>query len=283
MNPYMKFYPDAWLGDTPLQNAHPATRGGWANIMCYLHDAEPRGVLSAAEWRMQQFAGLDNNQWKRFKADQSSLKFCNMTIKGGNVIITSRRMEREEHSLQTNRDRVAKSRAKAGGNADVTPESPPPIATTKEASKETSLLKTKPKENIARKSERFILAKGGKKLNGFMLDLFVIIWHLYDHKHNRAEAAQAFMQIKFPAKTDDGYQDLVMRLIYGAKKDRASRWDREQNGVTIMYLQGWLNNRRWENYDDYSDEEIKNTPIDVFNAKFQTTLITAEKTTRFSK
>ena len=48
MPAWMKFYPTDWTGDRGLRLCSLAARGLWAEMLCVMHEAAPRGSLLIA-------------------------------------------------------------------------------------------------------------------------------------------------------------------------------------------------------------------------------------------
>lgn len=58
--PWLKFYPSEWRGDPRLRMCSIAARGLWMEMLCVMHEADPRGflVVNGAPLNERQVANL---------------------------------------------------------------------------------------------------------------------------------------------------------------------------------------------------------------------------------
>lgn len=78
---------------------------------------------------------------------------------------------------------------------------------------------------------------------------FQNFWDAYDLKRDRLRAERAWNRLSANDK-----RDAVARIA-------AYREDCDRRGVSRMYAQGYLNNRRWE--DDFSSSSARSAGIDT--------------------
>lgn len=85
---------------------------------------------------------------------------------------------------------------------------------------------------------------GNRQLTGQALTWFTSVWDAFGYKRGKAEAADAFLDIK-------GMSDsLVSVICRAAQQEAARRPDLVARGKTPKMLTGWLSGRRWENVAD---------------------------------
>ena len=111
--PSFQFYVKDWLSDPELQKAHPATRGIWINLLCYMWDAPERGKLETDTREMCQLGSCLPEDVKLFFSDTERLNFCDMTRNShGVVTLINRRMQRDNKYRISARKRKQKQRLK---------------------------------------------------------------------------------------------------------------------------------------------------------------------------
>ena len=71
---------------------------------------------------------------------------------------------------------------------------------------------------------------------------FEIFWKTFNYKKGKANARDAWMNIEM----DD---ELFERIIKAAMREASNRWEIEKKGSTPIWAQGWLNQKRWIDYD----------------------------------
>lgn len=116
----------------------------------------------------------------------------------------------------------------------------------KEIKKEKEILSLSSPET----EEEFLDTKYGK-LKGRKLEMFKELWEVFNYKKDRYNAAGVFYRIK---NLDE---KLFSEIIEGAKREATIyRPKKLSQGISAIYLQGWLSKRRWE---DQLTEEEKNS------------------------
>lgn len=90
--------------------------------------------------------------------------------------------------------------------------------------------------------ERSYTTKKGRKLKGVNLDRFERFWQAFDYRKGKAEAADAWLDLKPD-------EDLAEEIISGAEAEANKRPSLIQAGYTPKMAQGWLTGRRWEDED----------------------------------
>lgn len=97
-----------------------------------------------------------------------------------------------------------------------------------------------------RAAARIYLTRRKRRLTGQVLDRFEEYLEAYGQRKGKAAAADAWLDIP-------GYSDDLAALIVEAAKAEASSPERRRHvdrGGTIKYPQGWITERRWEDYEE---------------------------------
>lgn len=102
---------------------------------------------------------------------------------------------------------------------------------------------------------KFIVTSKKKKLTGKDLELFLKFWKAFDYKKSRAEAAQAWLDI--PDTKDEAFME---HIIYAAQQYRIEC--KNPGAPKPKMAQGWLNTRRWEDYEASKAVEPENWTLD---------------------
>jgi hypothetical protein len=111
--PYMRFFVDNWRSHMPLRMCSAAARGLWIDMLCIMHEAEPRGhlLIKGRAPTIPQLAKLFAMSEEECSAFLDELRENEVFSVKRNGIIFSRKMERDEIKASKNRDNGAK-----GGN-----------------------------------------------------------------------------------------------------------------------------------------------------------------------
>lgn len=108
--PWMKFYPSDWRADPALRMCSIAARGLWMEMLCLMHEAEPRGTLRVngrplTDRQIGTLAGCDVGELL------SELEEAGVFSRDDEGTIYSRRMMRDEAKAKED-----KANGKRGGN-----------------------------------------------------------------------------------------------------------------------------------------------------------------------
>jgi hypothetical protein len=90
--------------------------------------------------------------------------------------------------------------------------------------------------------ERSYTTKKGRKLKGVHLDRFERFWEAFGYRKGKAEAADAWLDLKPDEATTE-------EIVKGAQTEARNRPSLIQAGYTPKMAQGWLTGRRWEDED----------------------------------
>ncbi len=100
-------------------------------------------------------------------------------------------------------------------------------------------------------AENAVKVEGGSYcgLKGDRLNRFEQFWTAFDYKRGKAEAAKTWKQLEPLA------DDLLRKILDGAKRTAAGRGVLVERGQTSKMAQGWLSGRRWEDEPlEYSNQ-----------------------------
>ncbi|MFG1210547.1 hypothetical protein [Xanthobacter flavus] len=113
--PWFKFYPTSWRADPALRMCSMGARGMWMEMLCLMHEAEPRGslLIKGNPVSARQLAALCGCSLKEAAAFLEELEDAGVFSRDGEVVY-SRRMRRDEDKAQ--RD---KANGQKGGNPNV--------------------------------------------------------------------------------------------------------------------------------------------------------------------
>ncbi|OCX17608.1 hypothetical protein QV13_12695 [Mesorhizobium hungaricum] len=111
--PWMKFYPSDWRADPALRMCSMAARGLWIEMLCVMHEAEPRGhlLVNGNPVTERQLAALAGVSLKEAGALVGELEQAGVFSRDDNGTVYSRRMKCDEE--KANQD---KANGKRGGN-----------------------------------------------------------------------------------------------------------------------------------------------------------------------
>jgi len=114
--PWMKFYPSDWRADPALRMCSVAARGLWMEMLCIMHEADPKGslVLNARPLNERQLAGLAGASPNEVRKWLAELETAGVFSRESDGTIFSRRIRRD-----VERDAVAASAGSRGGNPEI--------------------------------------------------------------------------------------------------------------------------------------------------------------------
>ena len=118
--PFMKFFQDDWIKDTRILSAE--ARGVWIDFICFVWEAEPRGILTNSLEEWSRIVGLPIEKLKEILNELKNSGVADITFGNdecnANVTVSCRRIVRDETSREKSKVRVSKYRER---NANVTP------------------------------------------------------------------------------------------------------------------------------------------------------------------
>ena len=116
-NPWLKFFPSSWRSDPALRSCSVAARGLWIDMLCLMHEGEPRGHLCLPngqmidERRLGKLCCLPLNDVRKLLAELRRNQVFGFTDRG---VIFSRRMVRDNAKAQRDREN-----GRTGGNPQI--------------------------------------------------------------------------------------------------------------------------------------------------------------------
>lgn len=114
--PSFQFYPSDWLRDTALRTCSVGARGLWIDMICYMHEGNPYGVLKVGNKVIltTNLAAMIGATLHETEGWLHELESAGVFDRGENGEIMSRRMIRDE-----NLRNIRASGGKLGGNPDL--------------------------------------------------------------------------------------------------------------------------------------------------------------------
>ena len=114
--PSFQFYPSDWLRDTALRTCSVGARGLWIDMICYMHEGNPYGVLKVGNKVIlaPNLAAMIGATLEDTEGWLHELESAGVFDRGENGEIMSRRMIRDE-----NLRNIRASGGKLGGNPDL--------------------------------------------------------------------------------------------------------------------------------------------------------------------
>jgi hypothetical protein len=111
--PWLKFYPADWRADPALRMCSLAARGLWMEMLCIMHEAEPRGnlLVNGRAVEARQLASLAGVGEAEASALLAELGAAGVFSRRRTGVVYSRRMERDEQKARKN-----KENGRMGGN-----------------------------------------------------------------------------------------------------------------------------------------------------------------------
>ena len=96
---------------------------------------------------------------------------------------------------------------------------------------------------VEEQNEKEYITKKGRSLVDKQLAGFNIFWKTFNYYHGKAEAADAWLDLKITSA------DMFDKIIKGARKETEARSSLIERGGTPKWAQGWLSSRRFEDYE----------------------------------
>ncbi len=95
------------------------------------------------------------------------------------------------------------------------------------------------------KGKEFILSRRKRKLSGTLLELFNEFWEAFGDKRGKAEAADAWVDIRW-SEGVTATEYFQSKILPGAREYCRYRHTLRDEGQTPKMAQGWISGRRWE-------------------------------------
>lgn len=112
-SPWLKFYPTDWRADQALRICSLGARGLWMEMLCLMHEAQPRGslLINGQPINERQLASLAGRSLKEVGGFMSELEMAGVFSRDPDGVVYSRRMRRDEAKAEKD-----KANGKSGGN-----------------------------------------------------------------------------------------------------------------------------------------------------------------------
>ena len=251
--PSFQFYPGDARRDAELHMMSFQSRGVWWEMICCMWDAKERGKLFGTSEQLCRLLGCTPPELQTAIHELSVTKTADVTVCDDFITVINRRMFKAAKERQQARDRMERYRerkkSKRKGDDDITP---PSSSSSSSSCNSNTVTKNISASGDAVDGEKFFLTKKKRKLSGKRLETFNRFWDAFNHKHGKAEAADAWLDI--PTLTEA----TVAAIIDAAKKEAERRKNVIAQGKTPKWAQGWLSGRRWED-EEYSKPPEKDT------------------------
>lgn len=115
-SPWLKFYPSDWRSDPALRLCGLAARGLWIELLCIMHEADPRGYLlvNSSPLTDRQIAALIGSTVKEVASLLAELEEAGVLSKTDAGVIYSRRIVRDSEKAERDKANGGK-----GGNPNL--------------------------------------------------------------------------------------------------------------------------------------------------------------------
>jgi hypothetical protein len=241
--PWLKFYPSDWRADPALRMCSLAARGLWMEMLCLMHEAEPRGslLINGRSINSKQLAALCGVSLRDVVACLSQLEAAGVFSREDNRTVYSRRMRRDEEKAA--RD---KANGRGGGNPILKRGvNPPDKAQKPEARSQSS--EDEPATSEKTNSENLAEPVGGRKptrpsINGF----FDEFWRVYPKRGDAANPRKPASE-KFERAIRGGADPAVI-IAAAARYAEIESTAGRSNTEKIAQAVTWLNQQRWQDY-----------------------------------
>ena len=219
--PALMFYTGDWLKDAAVRRLCPASRGIWFDLLCFMWESSPRGVITATIDELARMVGASASEIQTFMNEAQRASVCDIvtdcpTDCHANVTLTNRRMVRDERQRQDWGIRKRRQREREC-HASVTPN-------------------VTPISHLS--SSSFSSSK--KKDHSLADALFAEFWDLYPRKVGKALAPRTWRKLKAD-------NTLIEKILADVRNRAWSSYTR-----FIPPPSTYLNDRRWEDEPDQS-------------------------------
>src|SRR4051794_40894600 len=98
----MKFFPADWRADPGLRMCSLAARGLWMEMLCLMHQADPRGslIINAQDFTAKQLAGLSGATVRETVSLLAELEAAGVFSRAVDGTVFSRRMLRDDEKAE---------------------------------------------------------------------------------------------------------------------------------------------------------------------------------------
>lgn len=233
-DPWFKFYPSNWRSEASLRTVSMAARGLWIEMLCLMHEAEPRGHLllngrPMTDAQLAALAGVPVNTAQELLGELETAGTFSRTRAG---VIYSRKMRADTAKSATQRANVEKRWAKEAGS-----DLPQPTEKTDEIGTGNTNVDTKP---IPKKLEARVRKDTVQK--SLIDELFDVAWEACT-KPMRTRSKSKALTLPFwrEACRQAGSPERLLAALYAYLKTDP---DVGRTGGPGLHL--WLKDGKWE-------------------------------------
>lgn len=242
--PWFKFFPSDWRADSALRMVSMGARALWIEMLCVMHEGEPRGHLTVAGRPVtsRQLAILAGCMVDEVDAHLGELEASGVFSRTSEGVIFSRKMVRDTRKSDEQRARVNarwsnpasietidKNRS---GNTEVDTETVPHIP-------EARSQKPEPDNRLEAKAS---VADGDAARPVYDAE-FELAWKAYPHVKGRSSRPTTYPFWKKAVKAAGGSMRLQVAIETFARKGQGAHGDK---GAAGMHL--WLKGARYEDW-----------------------------------
>jgi len=201
-----------WVSDTEVRSCSLEAQGLLATLMCFMADTPVYGTLitKAKIYTLEDIPALVGKTLEEIKGPFEELRRSQLIMVNEHHVFYSPKMV---HDLNVRMKRSASG--KQGGN---------PVL----------------------RDDTVYYSKKGRKLDGVQFKAFKEFWRVFAYPHGKADAADAWLDLHEKYNIDE---KLYKEIIKGAQREAGKRNALIDSGRTPIMSQGWLNGRRWEDYE----------------------------------
>ncbi len=230
-----------WISNRKIQALSYEARGVMVEIMLMMMEGDPYGTLKIDGVKydlemLSKMLKLPQDRTMEILEELMNIgKDIQITVEG---LIYSKEMKKEMaiHNVRKVIGSMGGNPSLKGMNKD-SARPAPAAGEYKDAPNEVVKQTTKVPEST--KAGEYYLSKKGKKLSGVQFKAFENFWMDFDYKSGKAEAADAWLNLKVG-------EELYKKIITGARREAAGRPVLVEKGSTPKMAEGWLSSRRWE-------------------------------------
>jgi len=253
--PALQFYVGDWRKDSGVQSCSLAARGLWIEILCIMHESTPRGFLELNGQPISdpQLARLTGASIDELTLLINELGTAGVFSKDSRGVIYSRRMDRDEHIRKIRSEAGKKGavfgikggRPKRGGEGSKTPKrqkgqnNPPSSSSSSSDLKDIRSVDTEKKPGNAKADNPNSLFQG--------------FWEAYPRKLKKDKASKAFAKLS-PTP------ELLARMLSSIENFKRSEDWLKEDGKYIPHPTTWLNDRRWEDEQPGTSNNLQTAP-----------------------
>lgn len=246
IGPWFKFYPADWRGEASLRAVSMAARGLWIEMLCLMHEAEPRGHLllngrPVTDAQLASLAGVPSDIAQALLGELEGAGTFSRTRAG---VIYSRRMRADTALSAKQRANVEKRWSKEGGSDDPQPPDKTPQTGSRITDVDTKAIPKKPEKKI-KKETPHSPPLGGELGQADVEAIWAIAPPESRKRSGKKDVARALL-----AAVRRGRQPAT--VLAGLKAYFASPMATKDEGAFVKGVHRMIENDRWEAFVETS-------------------------------